>query len=193
VAVQFNRRVILSSGISAAMLARIPSILAQETDPLEALALEIVSTRRDLINPETVGSLDDAVRHSLNAFVGAIASIWDFQIDAAASALFNGHLGLKTLFTPSYLSEYRGAATLIDAASKDFGDPEAATMFLLFAAFPDKPLLGTRMGHAREWAFQELVTYIVAKAGFKRFGLVNYAGYIGGPYMSESSYRRYVE
>lgn len=125
-------------------------------------------------HPERTGLLSEpeaAAMWSMFAFIGR-------EWDTARFCRITSPTGLrpvldaKTTIAPSYLTEYRRAAAALGALVRQYG-PEAG-MRRFFFSNPD--------ACTGQMVVSELVMLQVAQGGFRRFGYVNYAGFMGGPY-----------
>ena len=185
-----DRRSLLHWGLSASVLASLPLGRLSIAQTVEASLLEFVGAERLPIDASNSGELSDDAFAAISGICEFVRNGWqlDFEIDAYLPRL-QRDLQFKTGEVPSYLSEYESAAALVNAFASD--DPGQVWTTLLFAEFPDVDLAPTRLGRARRLVFAEIIAHMIPISGsFKSFGIVNYAGYIGGPFAHPDSYRR---
>lgn len=99
-------------------------------------------------------------------------------------------LHAKSEQAPSYLAEYHSAGRITTDVRSRFGSDEKAFVYLLFAQRGESVGTDTRLGRARKFVFDELIRHVVANGGFRRFGLLNYEGFISTSFYDSRSYRR---
>lgn len=185
-----DRRSLLRWGLSAGFVASLPLGKLSIAQTVEASLLEFIGTERLPINSSNIGELSGEDFAAISGICEFVRTGWELDIDIDAYLpRLRRDLGVKTGEVPSYLSEYRSAAALVDALTAD--DPEQAWTTLLFAEFPDVDLAPTRLGRARRLVFAEIIAHMIPISGsFKSFGIVNYAGFAGGSFAHPGSYRR---
>jgi hypothetical protein len=185
------RRALLCAGISASFLALLPDrVLAQtlsddEMAPIGPGALPDVP-----FQPSVLGSTSAEDAAAISDFAGVAIQAWAFTDMADYLKLLPGILDLKTQEAPSYLSEYQSAAKLVRAARDRFGSPAMAFPHLMFTERGGAAGIGTKLGRCRTYVFDEIVRHAVANGGFRKFGLINYDGFISVSFYDEKSYRR---
>lgn len=190
-AITITRRDLLKAGLASSFLALIP-ISGFAFSPSEA-DFEPIGDNADSKSPyqkSRLGFLSTEDVAILAGFSAWCIQAWGFtEVDDYPSRL-GFLLELKTKYEPSYLSEYQNAvATIGRAAARSSSDNEAWT-YLMFAERNGRATLNTRLGRARHFVFDELVRHLVANGGFKRFGLINYDGFINLPFDVPGAYRR---
>jgi len=190
--VSLDRRRLLQMGMSAAVVAVLPAgCLTVPQDESEQLLQRVSDSPRPL-DGERLGSLDDAQFETLAGLPRFVDQGWALQTDLDPYLeRLRSDLEHKTKYAPSYLTEYEHAVELIHLVSGSRATSQEAWSALLFAEFEAADLAATKLGRARRFVFDELVTHQIPISGaFKGFGLVNYRGYFGGPFADPASYRR---
>ena len=185
-----DRRSLLHWGFSASVLASLPLGNLSIAQSIETSLLEFIGTDKLPINGSNTGNLSDDDFAAISGICEFVRNGWqlDFEIDAYLPRL-QRDLQFKTSEAPSYLSEYESTAALVSALASD--DPEQVWTTLLFAEFADVDLAPTRLGRARRLVFAEIIAHMIPISGsFKSFGIINYAGFVGGPFAHPDSYRR---
>ena len=188
--VRLDRRALVKWGMSAGTIASIPFgrlILAAGT---EENLLAFVSVSEGPIQQGIVGELSEVEFTSLFTLCEFVVAGWSLSVDMQAyRRRLRRDLSVKTTERPSYLVEYQTAAALIAELSAAGSDKVWPT--LLFTQFEDVELGPTRLGRARRFVFAEIISHMIPVTGaFTEFGLVNYAGYMGGSFSEPDSYRR---
>lgn len=124
--------------------------------------------------PTVVGTLTDVESSEMWRLFSYIGDAWQngayCRIDSAS--MLRPVLNAKTRATPSYLTEYRIAIDVLRELRRRYGDQEALRRF-----FFDQPDLCVK-----QYTVAELLNLQVSQGGFRRFGYVNYAGFMGGPF-----------
>ena len=189
---EIDRRALLKLGLSTGVLARLPLAGCIIADATSDYLLEIVSTSDLPIDPTRTGQLSDADFQQLSSMCQYVARTWELSTDLDGYlARLRNDLVFKTREEPSYLSEYENAAEAVNRVRGELESNDQSWSSLLFAELPASDLAATRIGRARRLVFAEMVIHQMSVSGaFKSFGLVNYAGYYGGPYMAAGSYRK---
>ena len=189
-----DRRRLLKSGVSAGLLACLPLSGCDVDRDLSTELLRHVSDADSVINPDITGQLDAAEFAALFGLCEFVDRNWSFAIELPGyRQVLRADLSLKTGRRPSYLTEYRGAAELVDLVGRHSGSDDEAWLTLLYSERDAEAFAGSRLARARRFVFSEIIAHLVPISGaFKSFGFVNYRGYFGGPFASPGSYRRAV-
>ncbi len=189
---EIDRRALLKLGLSTGVLASLPLAGCIIADATSDYLLEVVSDSDLPIDPTRIGSLSDADFEQLSSLCHYVARAWELSTDLDGYlARLRKDLAFKTREEPGYLTEYENAVEVVNRVRGELESDDQFWSSLLFAEFPTSDLASTRIGRARRLVFAEMVIHQMPVSGaFKSFGLVNYAGYYGGPYMAAGSYRK---
>lgn len=187
-----DRRTLLKCGLSASLLTCLPLTGCSVEQDLSAELMRQVSDSDSVLNPDVTGQLSNAEFAALFSLCRFVDRAWSFEADLSGyKQVLRSDLDLKTGQRPSYLTEYQGAADLIDRVRQNSSSEDEAWLTLLFSAADSTGFEATRLGRARRWVFEEIVAHQIPVSGaFKKFGFVNYRGYFGGSFASPNSYRR---
>lgn len=189
--ITITRRNLLKAGLASSFLALIP-ISGFAFSPPEA-DFEPIGDNADSKSPyqeSRLGLLSTEDVAMLARFSAWCIQAWGFTgMDDYPSRL-EFLLKLKTQYEPGYLSEYQSAVATISRAAVRSSSDNEAWIYLMFAERNGRATLNTRLGRARYFVFDELVRHLVANGGFKRFGLINYDGFINLPFDVPGAYRK---
>ena len=190
--IEIDRRALLKLGLSTGVLASLPLAGCIIADATSDYLLELVSDSDLPIDPTRTGPLSDADFEQLSSLCHYVTRAWELSTDLDGYlARLRKDLAFKTREEPGYLTEYENAVEVVNRVRGELESDSQSWSSLLFAEFPATDLATTRIGRARRLVFAEMVIHQMAVSGaFKSFGLVNYAGYYGGPYMAAGSYRK---
>lgn len=124
--------------------------------------------------PATTGVLTGLESREMWSLFAYVGDAWDNgrYCRINSESLLRPVLDAKTSATPSYLTEYRIAIGVLRELRRQYGDQEALRRF--FFAQPDPCV--------QQYTVAEFLNLQVAQGGFRRFGYVNYAGFMGGPF-----------
>jgi hypothetical protein len=136
------------------------------------LAFQRDQSRPELA-PSATGSLSVGERAELWAVAVEIAEHWGLH--GLGRAEFDEVLELKTTLAPSYLAEYRAALDALAPASIE------GVLEVLAAPRRDEGGGFTAAAHVQTHVIEEFVRLLLARGGFRAFGLANYPGFPGGP------------
>jgi hypothetical protein len=187
----FNRRVLLAAGLAVPFVALLPSsALSQTLSPSEAAPVEPSSPPGIPESPALTGALLKDDVSVVRSFASWGIEAWGFAEMEGYAQTLEGVLTLKTGAVPSYLTEYRRAVSLMRDARNRLGTDASAFIHLMFTERGGAATPLTAIGRARQFVFDEIVRHIVASGGFKKFGLVNYDGFINVSFYDSRSYRR---
>ena len=189
---EIDRRALLKLGLSTGVLASLSLAGCIITNSTSDYLLKIVSDSDLPIDPTRTGSLSNADFEQLSSLCQYVARAWQLSTDLDVYlARLRNDLAFKTREEPGYLTEYENAVEVVSRVRGELESDNQSWSSLLFADFPASDLAATRIGRARRLVFAEIVIHQMPISGaFKSFGLVNYAGYYGGPYMAAGSYRK---
>lgn len=189
--VSISRRTLLLAGLTAGFVALFPEtglsipLSNRDSGPAGQEAKDGMPYMDSITGP-----LADEDVSMIVSFAGWSIEAWGFEnMDGYLDSL-KTVLQLKTNTSPSYLEEYRGAASLVRDVRARFSTEHEAFVYLLFAERNGLASISTRLGRARKCVFEEIVQHLVASGGFRKFGLVNYGGRINLPFTNPNSYRR---
>jgi len=187
-----DRRKLIKLGLSASAFAFLPLGCLPLSDDRKAIFLQKISDSKLPIHPDRRGKLTDLEFKTLASLCKYVNKIWELTPDLDIYLkMLKADLDLKTGEEPSYLTEYKNALELIDAVVNNNDDEDKGWATLLFSEFEDAEFEDTQLGRARRLVFSEMIAHFVPiSEGFKTFGLWNYPGYFGGPYVSPKSYRK---
>ena len=187
-----NRRKFLKIGLSSGVLAILPFSCIKVSDDDFNELLKFVSDSDLPVNHKHTGELSNLDFDMLSTLCKYVNKGWELTRNIEEYlARLKRDLYFKPMKEPSYLTEYEHAIELVNLLKKRGESIEQAWSSLLFANFDNENFKSTKLGRARNFVFSEIITHqIPISEGFKRFGLVNYRGYFGGPYTSPDSYRR---
>ena len=190
--IEIDRRALLKLGLSTGVLASLPLAGCILADATSDYLLEVVSDSDLPIDPTRIGSLSDADFEQLSSLCHYVARTWELSTDLDEYlARLRNDLAFKTREEPGYLTEYENAVEVVYRVRGELESDDQSWSSLLFSEFPASGLAATRIGRARRLVFAEMVIHQMPVSGaFKSFGLVNYAGYYGDPYMAAGSYRK---
>lgn len=193
-ALTIDRRKLLKCGLSAGVVACLPLSGCSVEQDLSTALMRHVSNSSSVRNPDVTGKLSNAEFAALFSLCRFVDSAWSFEADLSGyEKVLRSDLDLKTGRQPSYLTEYQGAAVLIERVRQQSGSDDETWLTLLFSEADSEEFEATQLGRARHWVFSEIVAHQIPISGaFKNFGFVNYRGYFGGPFASPNSYRRAV-
>ncbi len=188
---QIDRRNLIKMGFAASALSWLPLSCIEMSHESTSDLLEFVSESELPINGEQTGRLTTTEFKALASLCSYVNRVWELTLDLDQYFVtLESDLELKTSEVPSYLKEYRNAIGLIQSLEGHMTTSDVWTM-LLFADFEQEDLSNTKIGRARRLVFAEIIAHFVpVSGGFKSFGLWNYRGYFGGPYISDMSYRK---
>jgi len=189
---KIDRRALLKLGLSTGVLASVPLAGCVVADSTNDYLLEFVSESEVPVNSQRTGVLDSEKFEILASLCEYVARSWQLPIELDTYfGQLKHDLELKTREKPAYLTEYENAVQLVYRVRGELESDDQSWSSLLFAEFSASDLASTRIGRARRLVFAEMVIHQMPVSGaFKSFGLVNYAGYYGGPYMAAGSYRK---
>lgn len=188
-----SRRILLKAGLSVALLAAIPMSGLSFALSNRELDGVVGASSHEPYKSNLTGQLSEMDTIQLKDFAIWVISAWEFSNMESYPDSLTGILKIKTNEKPSYLEEYRNAALLIEEAKPRFNSKNEMFIHLLFNGRDQEDMIGTRLGRARQFVFDEIIRHIVANGGFRRFGFVNYKGYIGGgSFYDSNSYRREI-
>ncbi len=187
-----DRRRLIKLGLSSGLLAALPTSCVRLGERDASALFEVVAGDELPREPERTGKLERADFDTLAGLCEFVDRGWSLEADLGAyRERLRGDLDLKTSQPPSYLSEYESAVELIGIVGRESATTDLVWATLLFSDIDSPTPDETRLGRARRLVFGEIVTHQVAlSGGFRSFGLVNYAGWVGGPFTDEGSYRR---
>ncbi len=187
-----DRRQLLKMGLSYGVLATLPFGCSALDDDIVNELLTFVSDSRLPFNGKRTGILPDADFDTLLTLCNYVNQAWQLTTDLSSYTVrLKSDLAFKTNEEPSYLTEYENSVELIKLMVSTSDTIEEAWSILLFSKFDAENFAHTKLGRARNFVFAEIITHqIPLSEGFKRYGLLNYRGYIGGPFSSPGSYRR---
>lgn len=125
-------------------------------------------------SPEVTGDLSEREAAAMWSIFEYVGRTWDTArfCRITSPAGLRPVLHAKTSIEPSYLTEYRRAVAILDELVRQYGQDEGMRRFLF-----SNPDVCTR-----QLVIAELVMLQVTQGGFRRFGYVNYAGFMGGPF-----------
>ena len=189
---KIDRRAFLNLGLSAGVLASVPLAGCAVADSTNDYLLEFVSDSETPVNVERTGVLNSENFETLASLCEYVVRAWQLpaELDTYLGQLRND-LDLKAGEKPAYLTEYENAVQVVNRVRGELESDDQSWSSLLFAEFPASNLASTRIGRARRFVFSEIIAHQIPISGaFKKFGLVNYRGYFGGPYTFPGSYRR---
>lgn len=187
-----NRRKLIKMGLAASTLAMLPIGCIIMSDDNSKQLLRPISDSDFPINPHLTGELTDEEFNALASLAIYVNSEWQLVLDMDAYLnVLRSDLKLKTSIEPSYLTEYKNAVNLINGLIDKNEDSTELWSILLFLKFSEPDFESTQLGRARKFVFSEMIKHFVPISGaFKVFGLWNYNGFFGGPYLSDESYRK---
>lgn len=134
-------------------------------------------------NPDRSGTLPTDTFNMLWALFRRIGKVWELgQFTTIDRSTLQNMLALKTVELPSYFSEYRAGAEVIQTAIDALDSRADAFDLLIGGEFRAADLGRTRLGRLRRHVISELVTFQVSHGGFRRFGYKNYRGHMGGQF-----------
>ena len=189
---EIDRRALLKLGLSTGVLASLPLAGCIIADATSDYLLEAVSTSDLPIDPTRTGPLSDAEFEQLSSLCHYVARTWELSTDLDEYlARLKNDLAFKTREEPGYLTEYENAVQVIKRVRANLNRMISPGHRFCLQNFQRVILPRPESGGARRLVFAEMVIHQMPVSGaFKSFGLVNYAGYYGGPYMAAGSYRK---
>lgn len=166
-----------------------------QTD-LDTWLLESFDDSATVINPDFVGELSGSESNEIQQFVEFLCEFWGLSIylpaldDRVTNFLFQ-----KSNFSPSYFTEYRNAAALLARVKRDSDSVDQGYTFVALEDLSTRSELNrTRLGRFRRYLFNELVIFLIAEGGFKRFTppsgvdpAKNYKGFVGGTFIDTNN------
>jgi len=187
------RRMLLKAGLSSAFLASVPLTgMSFEPSNIELEMMGDVGLKFPH-KPESTGLLSNSDSSLIKSFARWAITSWEFTGMESYPSSLSTVLKLKTSESPSYLEEYRNASILISHAKDRYVSENEIFLHLLFAGRSTETVQNTRLRRAQKFVYDELVQHIIANGGFRKFGFVNYQGYVlGGSFYDDRSYRREI-
>jgi hypothetical protein len=142
--------------------------------------LRKVSGAPGLRTPELTGEAPEAVVRQLWLLFTRLADRWQMRVDLGETG-FRQFIREKTTLPPSYLTEYRQAAAVLEEVELAMeSDPSAFDQ--LFVVPLELPGFGaTRLARLQQFVIGEFLELQLAFGGFRAFGYRNYRGFTGGP------------
>jgi hypothetical protein len=155
-------------------------------DTSMAFLLQQLTEGELMRNPNQVGSLHSRDFRELWSIFYYIGRKWeDGQFCIVNEKGLTHALRTKTIFMPSYLTEYRKAAEILRCLKTEL-DEQKALEQLFFVPPGVSTFFSSRLGHIRKFVISEFIRYQVSQGAFRKFGYVNYRGYSGGRYADPS-------
>lgn len=177
-----RRQVLLLSASAIVALPILPTAVAI-ADELNDFLLTRVEGPDGLRLPAATGKLSADSFDDLYDVFSYVLMLWEMDKDADISKDdLREMLALKSMSEPSYFTEYMEAVRAIRYARLKSSSPASAYQVLILGEFAVPSIGSTRLGRLRQHVLNELVTYAVVFGGFRKFGLANYRGFMGGPF-----------
>lgn len=188
-----NRREFLigSFVLCASVGTAVAGVDTRRESTTEGWLREHLSTSSLPRSPELTGTLSDVHRRLLSGFFDYLGERWNLPASSTKKeALFNDLVGMKTSIAPSYLTEYREAASVLAAFGAAGASPTTAYERLLGPIDAAEVNVHSRLGRVRKFVSAEFIVWLMAKDGYARYGYQNYRGLMAGSFaMQPPPYR----